>query len=221
MQVDALELVKAGQIIYIEDSTGSSWPFGINNILNREFIVCQALGRKSTPLRVDSTNRLTVVLPQEHGAYMIRSEIIESDDLKSKITLRPTMDIDFIQRRQYFRVLKPSTLAHYQLLDSQTQDNESMPIEGLVWDLSGNGIGIIIRATKAVYTGTEIKVILTLPGREQIELVGGITRVVPKSIIKNEYLLGIYFKKIRESDRDKIIKFVIQEQVAHKGLKKR
>lgn len=219
MQDDAFEIVKAGQIIYIEDSTGKSWPFGVNTVLNRELVVCQALGRKSTPIRIDPSRLLTMILPQENGAFLVGSEPVESDDQKTKLTLRPAAAPQFIQRRQYFRVLKPSALAHYQVLDGR--DDTSMPIEGLVWDLSGNGIGMVIRAFKTPYAGSDIKVTISLPDNYQIELIGEITRVVPKSIIKNEYLLGIYFKKIRESDRDRIIKFVIQEQVAHKNLIKR
>ncbi|MBS3909699.1 MAG: PilZ domain-containing protein [Actinobacteria bacterium] len=84
-----------------------------------------------------------------------------------------------------------------------------------------SGIGMMIRATRTPYTGSRIRLSITLPGGSQMELFGEITRVVPKSIIKNEYLLGIGFTKIREADRDKIIKFVIEEQVSHKNMKRK
>jgi c-di-GMP-binding flagellar brake protein YcgR len=221
MQPGTLDIVKAGQIIYIEDAKGNSWPFGINNVLNRELVACQALGKKSISIQPDAENTLTMILPQEHGAYLVKAEVVEFDTERTRITLRPSDEANFLQRRQYFRVSKPSAIASCQIPGTNEQATDSIPIEGLVWDLSGNGIGMLIRATRTPYTGSQIRLTITLPGDSQMELLGEITRVVPKSIIKNEYLLGIYFTKIRESDRDKIIKFVIQEQVSHKNMKKK
>ncbi|HCH00252.1 MAG TPA: hypothetical protein DE036_10965 [Actinobacteria bacterium] len=221
MQPEALDIIKAGQIIYIEDAKGNSWPFGINNVLNRELVACQALGKKSISIQPDAENTLTMILPQEHGAYLVKAEVVELDNERTRLTLRPSEEVSFMQRRQYFRVSKPSALALYQIISTNEQVPDSIPIEGLVWDLSGNGIGMMIRATRTPYTGSEIRLSITLPGDSQMELLGEITRVVPKSIIKNEYLLGICFTKIREADRDKIIKFVIQEQVSHKNMKKK
>ena len=221
MELGALDIIKTGQIIYVEDAKGSSWPFGINNVLNRELVACQALSKKSTPIKPDEANMLTMILPQENGAYTVKAEIVEFDSQKTRLMLRPLKDISFVQRRQYFRVTKPSALALYQITSNSEQAIDGTPIEGLVWDLSGNGIGMMIRAIRTPYIGTEIRLLITLPGDQQMELLGEICRVVPKSIIKNEYLLGICFKRIRESDRDKIMKFVIQEQVAHKNLKKK
>lgn len=220
-ELGALDIVKTGQIIYIEDAKGSSWPFGINNVLNRELVACQALSKKSTPIKPDDENMLTMILPQENGAYTVKAEIVEFDSQRTRLMLRPLEDVSFVQRRQYFRVSKPSASALYQIISNNEQTVDGTPIEGLVWDLSGNGIGMMIRAIRTPCTGTEIRLLITLPGNRQMELLGEICRVVPKSIIKSEYLLGIYFKKIRESDRDRIMKFVIQEQVAYKNPKKK
>jgi len=221
MQIDIPDLIKAGQIIYIEDLKGSSWPFGVNNILNHELVVCQALGRKSTPLNVASSNLITIVVPDENGAYLVEAEIAESDEKRYRVALRPTGKTKYVQRRQYFRISRPSVLAHYQLTNSEADQDNRMPIEGMVWDLSGNGIGILVRSSKTIYVDSTIKIIISLPGEPPIELIGVVTRVLPKSIIKSEYLLGVHFKRIKESDRDKIIKFVMQEQLALRKVKKK
>lgn len=221
MQVEALDLVRAGQIIYIEDVKGLSWPFGISNILNHELVVCQALGRKSTPLNASASNTVTIVLPEENGAYLIRAAIDEADESKSRLVLNPTGEIDFVQRRQYFRLSKPSVTAHYQLIEQEVADIEIMPVEAMVWDLSGSGIGIVIRSVKTIYTDVKMKLIISLPEERMIEIVGEAVRVVPRSIIRNEYLIGINFKKIREADRDRIIKYITQEQLSLRKPKKK
>ncbi|MBE0447938.1 MAG: PilZ domain-containing protein [Actinobacteria bacterium] len=218
-QVNALDLVKTGQIVYIDDTKGGSWPFGINSILDHGLLVCQALGRKSTPLSISTSNHLMITIPQESGAYLAKAEIAESDEERCRIVLRPTGEIKHVERRQYFRIIKPSILAHYRLIGTRMCEDVNMPIEGLVWDLSGNGIGLLIRSPKTIYASSTIKIIISLPGEPPIELIGEITRVVPKSIIKSEYLLGVHFKKIREVDRDKIIKFIVREQLALKKAK--
>jgi len=221
MQVEALDLVKAGQIVYIEDVKGLSWPFGVSNILNHELVVCQALGRKSTPLNTNALNTVTIVLPEENGAHLIKAAIDESDETKSRLVLNPPGEIDFVQRRQYFRLSKPSAIAHYQLIEKEVIDAEILPVEALVWDLSGCGIGMVIRSAKTIYTGGKMKLIIALAEERAIEVVGEIVRVMPRSIIRNEYLVGVNFKKIRESDRDKIIKYITQEQLSLRKPKKK
>jgi c-di-GMP-binding flagellar brake protein YcgR len=100
-------------------------------------------------------------------------------------------------------------------------DGEIMPVEAMVWDLSGNGIGMVIRSPKTIYTGCKMKLIVSLPEKRAIEVIGEIVRVVPRSIIRNEYLIGVNFRKIKEADRDRIIKFITQEQLSLRKLKKK
>jgi len=221
MKRKALDLIKVGQIVYIEDFESQSWPFGVNNILSGELVVCLALGRKSTPLNINSTNTVTIVVPEENGAYMIRAKIDESDDMKNRLVLCPHGHVSFIQRRQYFRISKPSVLVHYQLMENKSYETILKPVEAMVWDLSGNGIGMVVRDGKTIYANTKMKLTISLPSQQPIVVIGEVMRVVPKSIIKNEYLLGVNFKNIRESDRDKIVKYVTQEQLQLRRLKKR
>lgn len=221
MEPKALELIKVGQIVYIEDFEGQSWPFGVNNVLSGELVVCLALGRKSTPINVNSTNTVTIIVPEENGAYMIRAKIDESDETKSKLVLHPRGDVSFIQRRQYFRISKPSVLVHYQLMENKAYEDILKPVEAMVWDLSGNGIGMVVRDGRTIYANTKIKLTVSLPDQKPVVAIGEVMRVVPKSIIRNEYLLGINFKNIKESDRDRIVKFITQEQLQLRRLKKR
>ncbi|MHB8842499.1 MAG: flagellar brake protein [Candidatus Aquicultor sp.] len=221
MQVEALDLVKAGQIIYIEDVKGLSWPFGVSNILNHELVVCHALGRKSTPLNTNALNTVTIVFPEENGAYLIKAAIDETDETKSRLVLNPTGEIDFVQRRQYFRLSKPSASAHYQLIEKEVVEAEIMPVEAMVWDISGSGIGMVLRSAKTIYTGVMMKLTVSISDGRPIEVIGEIVRVVPRSIIRNEYLIGINFKKIKETDRDRIIKFITQEQLSLRKVKKK
>jgi len=221
MESKALDLIKVGQIVYIEDFEGQSWPFGVNNILNGELVVCLALGRKSTPLSTNSSNTVTIVVPEENGAYMIRAKVDESDEAKNRLVLCPHGDVGFIQRRQYFRLSKPSVLVHYQLMENEVYEAILKPVEAMVWDLSGNGIGMVVRDGKTIYANTKIKLTVSLPGQKPIVVIGEVMRVVPKSILKNEYLLGVNFRNIRESDRDKIVKYITHEQLQLRRLKKR
>ncbi|MBS3909698.1 MAG: hypothetical protein KGZ93_08755 [Actinobacteria bacterium] len=135
MQLGALDIIKTGQIIYIEDARGNSWPFGIDNVLNRELVACRALGKKTISIQPDAENRLTMILPQDNGAYLIKAEVVEFENESTRFMLRPSAEVDFVQRRQYFRVSKPSALALYQIIGANEEATDGMPIEGLVWDL--------------------------------------------------------------------------------------
>lgn len=214
MQHEIFKTVKAGQIIYIEDINGDSWPFGITNILTREFVDCQALGRKTTPLATDERQLVTIILPVENGAHIADAHIEESDDSRSRLILKPTGEVKFVQRRQYFRVNKPAVACHYQILERGKAEHDELPVEGMVWDLSGSGIGIIIKSPRTIYSGSEIKLKIELPQENPIEVVGEVVRAFPRSVLRNEYFLGVNFVKIKERDRDKIIKYITQEQLA-------
>ncbi len=220
MQVEALELIKTGQIVYVEDEEGQSWPFGVSNIPNHELVVCNALGRKSTPMK-SSSSTVKIIIPEENGAFLVMAKIDEADGTNNRVTLKPFGEVNHVQRRQYFRISKPSVLVHYQLVERDVYEDIMKLVEGMVWDLSGNGIGMVIRNAKTIYTGSPIKMNIALPDEPPIEIVGEVVRVVPKSIIKNEYLLGVTFKKIRRSDLDRIVKYITQEQLALRKLKKK
>ncbi|HEY3374505.1 MAG TPA: PilZ domain-containing protein [Candidatus Aquicultor sp.] len=214
MLSQAFDFIKSGQLIYIEDARGSSWPYGISNVLSRELVLCQALGRKSTPLYADDENIITIIIPTDNGAHLVRSKIEESDDTNSRLLLRPLSLAKHVQRRRYFRLEKPVISAYYQLIARDQDELDALPVEAMVWDLSGSGMGMIVRSPKTPYLGGDLKLIIQLPEeQEATEIVGEIVRVMPRSIIKSEYLLGVNFTKIKERDRDKIVKYITQEQL--------
>jgi c-di-GMP-binding flagellar brake protein YcgR len=217
---DALEIIKAGQIVYIEDLEGNSFPFGVKNVVNHELCICQALGKKKVPLSPSSTNKIIIVVPEENGAHLISAVIEESIDHNVKLTLRPTGKTDFVQRRRYFRLSQPNVVVHYQLVNEDGTEYPQLPVECLVWDISGDGVGLVIRCTKPIYAGAIIKLYVKVPDHETITVTGEAMRIVTKSVIRNESLVGVRFKSIKEAHRDKLIRYITQMQLSLRKRKK-
>lgn len=217
---DVLSIIKAGLIVYIEDLEGNSCAYGVKNVVNHELCICQALGKKKVSLSPGINNKIMIVVPEENGASLISATIEESTDHNVKLTLKPTGETDFVQRRRYFRLSQPNVSVHYQLLSNDGTEYPELPVECMVWDISGDGAGLIVRSAKPIYMGTQIKLSIKIPDYETINVVGEATRIVIKSIIRNESLVGVQFKSIKEAHRDKLIRYITQKQLSLRQRKK-
>lgn len=219
MQVDAFEVIRVGQVVHIENTKKRSRRYGVFNILSRELVVCQALDKQPSSMNFNPSDEVTVVVPGESGgAYLIRATVNEVDKSARRVIIKPVSEIDHTQRRGSFRISKPTALVKYQLMGQDS--NWGIQTEGIVWDLSGGGIGVIIKTTKTIHPGSLIKLTIALPNEEPIEAVGKIVRVTPKNIIRNEYQLGICFTEIDEKDKSIIVRCVAQEELARKYMNK-
>jgi hypothetical protein len=218
---DALQIIKTGLIVYIEDCEGNSCAFGVKNVVNHELCLCQALGKKKVTLFPCQDNMVQIVVPEENGAHLIPAKIEESSDNNVNLTLRPTNKIDFIQRRRYYRLADPNVKIQYQLLHDDGTEYPQLPVDCLVWDISGDGAGLMIRSTKQIHTGNKMQLRIDIPEHETMQVTGEVVRVVVKSIIRNESLVGVQFKEIEEPHRDKLLRYITQMQLSLRKRKKR
>jgi c-di-GMP-binding flagellar brake protein YcgR len=218
---DPLEIIKTGLIVYIEDLENNSCAYGVKNVVNHELCICQALGKKKVTLSPTATNKITIVVPDENGAHLISAIIEEADNSNVKLTLRPTGEVGFVQRRRYFRLSQPNVNIQYQHLDDDGTEYPQLPVESIVWDISGDGAGLVIRSSKPLHTGERIKLYMKIPDHETMSCTGEIMRIVRKSIIRNESLVGVQFKAINEVHRDKLIRYITQTQLSLRKRNKR
>lgn len=97
-----------------------------------------------------------------------------------------------------------------QLLSQREQD-EALPLQGEVIDLSGSGLRLITGAD--VQPGALIETALRLPGLPVgVPLVGSVQRVQPSGQSHLPLEAALTFVVIHEIDRERIIRYVFQAQ---------
>jgi Tfp pilus assembly protein PilZ len=208
----ALTFLPLGKTIYIEDIGGGSRTYKVVEHLSKGLVVCQATSKKDYPLQ-NLDERVTLICPVDNGVHLILSWIRESHHNGGKIIVDPVGKMWFVERRRYFRLRGPDVTAHYAIVDKNDKLASGMA-SGLVWDLSGNGIALFVRSDKTIKSQKKIHLVITLPDQTQISLTGKIIRCAHQKQQRQEHLLGIHFTTIDEVDREKIINYVIQEQLA-------
>ncbi len=123
-------------------------------------------------------------------------------------------DIQRIQRRNYVRV--PASLQIEFSTGEKDAEGKEIFHSALTGDISGGGLNF----TTSVKLSTKdpLKIILHLPGQEEIVLEGKITWIVHQS--HNRYFVGIKFMKISEGIREHIIKYIFirQRDLIRKGV---
>lgn len=200
-------LPKAGQVIRLSDDLSNSWSFGIRYLLAGNRVLCEWLGVEPAPPNVFSRN-LQFSIPYENGIYLVPAEIEEISWDKKEFKFVLDSHYEFVQRREYYRQSNPLMSVQY-----KTGAGSFQP--ALVEDVGGGGIGIIV--DRIIKKGTTVDLEMILPGGDIANAIGEAVRVSAARKCKG-YLIGVSFRRISEANRDKIIKYVFQEQLVKERL---
>lgn len=194
-------------MIRLSDDLGNSWSFGIRYLLAGNRVLCDWLGVEPTPPNVFSRN-LQFSIPYEDGINLVPAEIEEISRDKKAFKFVLDEHYEFVQRRAYYRQSEPLMSVQY-----KTGVGSLQP--ALVEDVGGGGIGIIV--DRIIKKGTTVDLEMILPGGEMAYATGEAVRVSAARKSKG-YLIGVSFRRISDANRDKIIKYVFQEQLIKERL---
>ncbi|HCH00253.1 MAG TPA: hypothetical protein DE036_10970 [Actinobacteria bacterium] len=208
----ALAVLTIGTMIHIEDVGGGSRTYEIVEHLPKGLVRCRATSRNDCPLQ-NLEERVTVICPQNNGVHLILSWIRESAGDGEDIIVDAVGKMWFVERRRYFRLRGPDIKAHYAIVDTNGK-LASGTASGLVWDLSGNGIALFVESRHTIRANTKLHLVIVLPDETKVGITGDVIRCAHQRQKKREYLLGIHFATIDDADREKIIQYVIEEQLA-------
>ncbi|NLP13442.1 MAG: flagellar brake protein [Clostridium sp.] len=161
--------------------------------------------------------QMEVIFIMQDNLYSFMAKVIDRG-IKSRISLlkmEALTEIKKIQRREFFR-FECALPIGYRLVDTQKKDNSDDEhrkfTKTYTRDLSGGGV--CIRLSEKVDYGAIIECELSLNDFNKIRFIGKIVRFTtydtPVGMYK--YEIGVFFEKISEKDRERVISFIFQEQ---------
>jgi len=154
--------------------------------------------------------------------YKFTAEVIDRfrNDNIEMLKIKMQGDIQKIQRRQFFR-FECTVPVKYRVIKTlnplEYETNGFM--ETVTRDLSGGGI--CIKIMEEVPKGKYVQCELHLGEKRSVLFIGKVLRLTKYGVDeKYNYEIGIEFTKIKDSDRDAVVKFIFDEQrrLRKKGL---
>jgi len=142
------------------------------------------------------------------SVYLIRVAVVRSGE--RRLVVRPPADEGAVQRRAFARVLS-HVPASCTVLDAHT--NTFVPFDAEVRDLGGGGCSLLTDLTPR--SGATVVVSFAIDEDAPFVTVG---RVLPRDALPTigKPLTRVEFVLIRESDRDRILRFVLLSLGQHR-----
>jgi len=169
--------------------------------------LCEWLGMEPAPPNAFAKD-LKFSIPYENGINLVPTEVEEVSRDKKEFKFALDTRYEFVQRRAYYRLANPLMSVQY-----KTGVGTFQP--ALVEDIGGGGIGIIV--DRIIKRSTTVDLEMILPGGGVVHAIGEAVRVSAARKEKG-YLIGVNFRRISEVNRDKIIKYVFEEQLLKERL---
>jgi len=168
-------------------------------------ILCEWLGQEYAPPN-DNACDLKLSIPYSDGAYLVPVEIVGISWDKREYKFQLDKQYKFLQRRAYYRLLNPLISVRYKI-------HRGAFTPAMVADISGGGIGLIVG--QMIKKDIVVDLEMVLPDGHVAYAIGKAVRVSSAKDV-NGYLVGVSFIRISEANRDKIIKYIFNEQLLAK-----
>ncbi len=171
------------------------------------------------PVKV-GTN-LNAYFVHEGNLYLLKTVILDREkrDNIALLKLKAREEIIKFQRRRYFRLEIELPVKLWELDPlAELQGRERKFFKGITRNISGGGLSVLL--TEEIKPEKLLEIELEV-GKRHIKFVG---KVVRSERFENgkafKYEIGVDIKKIKDQDREAIIKFIFREQrkLIKKGL---
>lgn len=98
---------------------------------------------------------------------------------------------------------------------TKTQDAEIFPYQAVIMDLSASGMRFSTAKEVKAKAMLEFEFILPILPFREMSLAGKVVRCVPSSNkdLSGEYEVAVEFRRIKEADREHIIRYVVKRQM--------
>lgn len=151
------------------------------------------------------------------AVYSFYSEImVLGSGTPHTVTVGKPIGLNRIQRRNFVRLdIKLKVISNK--IDEETSKNESFTATTI--DISGGGI--LFGCNTELCVGQTLEATVFLSDNQTVNAIGRVVRSIENSASsKQRFSVGFEFTSIRESERDKIIKFIFNQQrvLRNKGL---
>ncbi|KPU28197.1 hypothetical protein TR13x_02350 [Caloranaerobacter sp. TR13] len=198
--------------------TNNKYASQILDIIDENIYIISGPIQKSAliPLHVGSLIEITY-FREDKGRFIFKARIIEREYKKIyKLKIEKISCITKLQERNYYRLsVKLDVQKKYNL---KLDDNEKEVVENcIVKDISGGGIRVLCNFKHSV--GDLIKLQVSISDFSIIAL-GTVVRVHEIENNNFKFSLGIKFIEIEDEDRERLIKYIFEQQrrLRKKGL---
>lgn len=163
-------------------------------------------------LRPQPGQMVTIEAPTEQGIFEIPAQIIPTD-LLGCVSLTLAGKMRRIQRRQFVRVQIDGVCIQGWLLDDFSSPVEALTVS--LMDLSGGGVRFSTHIP--LEAGYRLRLPLSLIGEPLlVPEVAIVDSFVDSSGAGTRHVNRGYFRDIREPDRERVVQFVMREQLTQR-----
>ncbi|MFO7294587.1 MAG: PilZ domain-containing protein [Clostridia bacterium] len=174
---------------------------------------------KGEPVVLAIGQRVTVNFFRERGQFYFEAEVMDRQQTEAiqLIRLKRVSPIHRIQRRNFYR-LKINLPVLFRLAEQGNQADGANYIKAYTVDVSGGGMRLL--TDEELKPGQQLECRLSIGEKDFLELKGLVIRVGPCVEGHYRFEAGIKFVDILESERDRLIRFIFQQQrrLKAKGL---
>jgi len=219
--INTLELPKVGEKVYIKALSTSTRKTYVCQILDtdgeKKFTISGPIYKSTLiPLHINTEIEVTYY-KESRGRFLFNSTIIEREDKGIyKIKVIRTGDIVKLQERSYFRLQAATKVLkkHKIVNDRNIRDVEENCTSE---DISGGGLRLMCNYEHSI--GELVKCFIEIDN-SSIFIEGEIIRVEKIDSPDYKFALGVKFLDIKNEDRDKIIRYIFEQQrrLRKKGL---
>lgn len=159
------------------------------------------------PIRVGSI--VQVIYFTKQGLFIFYAKVLNRFSGKLPLLeIMPISGVERLQRRKYFRLEKVIPFTY------RIRGEEEKEYKGVIQDISGGGLRC--RVDKKLEIGTIIDCSFTLD--EEIQVSGKVVRY--EESMEKGYEVGVCYVDIEERMREKIIRYIFEEQrkIRQKGI---
>lgn len=200
------EFKQPGMIVRIENTFGFAL-YELSFVTPNKSVVCKAVDIPLTE-GCEIGKLLTVIRPTDDGSCVTQVKITDVGNKGETVTVEPVGNSWQVERRIFPRARTQSGVH----LKIEFDNSNSMYKSMKIYDISGGGIGATIYAKNSVKAGQFIKFEIEFNNRQnRISGRGEVVHCALRNPNAREYLVGIKFTEICESDQQTIITFVNEE----------
>lgn len=185
------------------EGSDSTHYFRVVLMLDNDTLLCQAANR--TKLTTDMTGiSINTQFPTDDGSCAVKVRVLKQSSDGMFIAIAPIDKPAFRQQRRSFR-LKPDENISFRIqFEGIGNIYRGITIE----DISEGGLGVLLRTSREIENGTQVKLFIELPKHDLVTILGKVTNSSRYEKSPRIFRIGIRFTGINRKDLDVIAEYI-------------
>lgn len=206
------ELLRVNRRVQLATKERPRFPyFSLIEDVSEQTLIVDNPMEKGALVSIPIGSEVTCSLQVENAIYSFQSQVLDrrEEGKLSLLVLAKPESLDRIQRRQFFR-FKAALPLRFRPLDDLQATSTAPYQEALTKDISGGGL--LFSATFPLSKESIVDLLIEVPQKKESVSVPCVGRVVVVKGEGREKDYGVEYVLIEEKDREKIVRFIFEEQ---------